>query len=410
MRWKVRESQLKHIQCLIEQTTEGELRWGAATYKIRQAIASSQLTIQDIETLARKEILTYDSLTTIRSCMQHYGMAIFSLEDIRDKLIQLFGTTLVNCLNEHFKVTNNSRRVLLSFKEGTPIDESQFRGFCAVLGCNFRNIGLPENKTESEELEELIWNLDHEKQIKFWKDLAESRGKIAGFRVQVPQQIVDNELCLNWLLKCLLKCDYRQKYRVVDITLNNKRSLNLDVIIDQANLPQKLKKIKEENDKSKSIVEKIYSKLNKENFIFIFDSVDIKGYKELDPILKLFWKPLCIKILNSEIKNTGFKVLMFWIDYQTNPNMDWRKIYKFHQSYKPNCQADAVFELPLPDFINHSDIKDWVNQSQNVSPLVAPLNSNQIWTNSCQGNYQYIVPAIYQSLNLWEKNKDKWKI
>ncbi|MCD8488805.1 MAG: hypothetical protein LRZ84_19205 [Desertifilum sp.] len=114
--------------------------------------------------------------------------------------------------------------------------------------------------------------------------------------------------------------------------------------------------------------------------------------------------------MNSETKNTGFKVLMFWIDYQKNPNVDWRKIYKFHQSYKPNCQVDAVFELPLPELINDSDIKDWINQSQNVCPLVAQLNSNQIWTNSCQGNYQYIVPAIYQSLNLWEKNKDKWKI
>ncbi|NES98059.1 MAG: hypothetical protein F6K32_23275 [Desertifilum sp. SIO1I2] len=401
---------MTRIQQLIQQTTEGELRWRVATYKIRQAIASSQLTIQDIETLARKEILTYDSLTTIRNCMQHYGMEIFSLEDIRDKLIQLFGTNLVNCLNEHFKITNNSHGVFIDFKKGNPIDEGQFRIFCAVLGCQLKQVGLPANKTELEELEELIWNLDHEKQIEFWKDLAKSRGKIAGFRVQVPKQIVDKELCLNWLLKCLLKCDYRQEYKVIDIILNSGRSLNLDVIIGQAGLPQKLKNIEEENDKFKSIIEGIHSKLNEKKFIFIFDSVDSRRKDELDKILDFFWKPLCIKLLNSETKNTNFKVLMFWIDYQENPNMDWRKIYKFHQRYEPNCQADAVFELSLPDFINHSDIKDWVDQSQNVCPLVAQLNSNQIWTNSCQGNYQYIVPSIYQSLNLWEKNKDKWKI
>ncbi|MCD8488804.1 MAG: hypothetical protein LRZ84_19200 [Desertifilum sp.] len=172
---------MKHIQCLIEQTTEGELRWGAATYKIRQAIASSQLTIQDIDTLARNKILEYDSFNTIRDCMQHYGMRIFSLEDIREKLTQLYRTNLVNCLNEHFKITNNSHGVFIDFKKGNPIDEGQFRAFCAVLGCQLKQVGLPANKTELEELEELIWNLDHEKQIEFWKDLAESKRQNSRF-------------------------------------------------------------------------------------------------------------------------------------------------------------------------------------------------------------------------------------
>jgi hypothetical protein len=420
MGWKVRSDKLELVKQAIKQRGgRQQMRWEVAQSKIKEALASrgqkleAGLDITDFQYLTEQGLLIGQAANKISETMPELKHKKFSLEAIKDYFVPFHSWSIENFLDTYLNLKYNGNGIWTKFSKGeTAIEYEAFKTICSVLDLDCYKIGTdtPE-MPDWKQLEVLLWQLNHQAQIKKFQELAQQSHNLVCLKfVQVPGK----QIPLFWLLKTLVQPVDRgiQKAEIDFNSLIYSDSKDrLNNIIAQLGLPNKLT-VKKNAD---AIAKEIHKKMVKENqtIVLFFLTHERQKLTELDEFVRLLYQPILNEF--SQLKPEQ-KLLMVWIDSQPS-----------FQEQSDDLDADcdnypAYSKIPFSSTFNKSDIVSWTNLTEvnllfdrtrndlSDCPSIDNHLADLIWSESQAGKPEVLLKSVYNLCNLkWETYQGSWQ-
>ncbi|MBD2775080.1 hypothetical protein [Iningainema tapete] len=156
------------------------------------------------------------------------------------------------------------------------------------------------------------------------------------------------------------------------------------------------------------IAEKICELCKSQNVLIVFNNVDETIKENLCDLLNDFWQSLTQKMLEDKSYQNSYKLLIFFLDYQSVVSQ-WN--VGFVKNYNSDWQPNYPLELPTINSFSNQDLRDWLNYQSDFLPPA--ISTNKAETVRVLLDKQGIpVPTLRKICDIcgcnWFEQESKW--